>query len=135
MTPGNYIQTVTPPEHNSIDVVEDNSFSYDGYQVVRGEFFAHIHEPSFTFNNNKVYLNMACIRKLPQTEYVQILVHPEEKDLPSAPAKRKKKIHSVGVLKTLKNAGRNRSPAAYSMQKSSHSWDGIRNTGINCSVN
>ena len=25
MTPDNYIQTVTPPEHNSMEIVEDNS--------------------------------------------------------------------------------------------------------------
>ena len=33
-----------------MEVIDDDSFSYDGYQVVRGEFFAHIYEPSFTFN-------------------------------------------------------------------------------------
>lgn len=91
MKPVNPIQTVSPPDRNSMEIVEDNSFSYDGYQVVRGEFFAHIHEPSFTFNDNKVYLNMACIRKLPQTEYVQILVHPEEKRLAVRPCKEEEK--------------------------------------------
>ena len=28
------------------EVIEDGSFSYDGYEVVRGEFFSHIYEPS-----------------------------------------------------------------------------------------
>lgn len=91
MKPGNPIPTVSPPDRNTMEIVEDNSFSYDGYQVVRGEFFAHIHEPSFTFNDNKVYLNMACIRKLPQTEYVQILVHPEEKRLAVRPCREEEK--------------------------------------------
>lgn len=36
------------------DIDEDISFSYDGYQVVRSEFFAHISEPSISFNNCKV---------------------------------------------------------------------------------
>ena len=57
-------------------IFQDDSFSFDGYQVVRGEFFAHIHEPSLTFSNSKVYVNMACIKKLPQFDYVQILVNP-----------------------------------------------------------
>lgn len=105
MTPDNYIQTFTPPEHNSMEIVEDNSFSYDGYQVVRGEFFAHIHEPSFTFNNNKVYLNMACIRKLPQTEYVQILVHPEEKRLAVRPCKEEEKDSFRWCTKNAKKRG------------------------------
>lgn len=72
-------------------MTSDNSFTYEGYQVVRGEFFAHIHEPSFTFNDNRVYLNMACIRKLPQTEYVQILVHPVEKKLAVRPCQEEEK--------------------------------------------
>ena len=46
--------TVAPSPSNQMEVIDDDSFSYDGYQVVRGEFFAHIYEPSFTFNNYKV---------------------------------------------------------------------------------
>ncbi|MBP3896707.1 MAG: integrase [Mogibacterium sp.] len=64
-----------------IEIIEDDSFSYDGFQVVRGEFFSHIYEPSFTLNQNKISVNMACVRKLPDVEYVQALVHPEEKML------------------------------------------------------
>ena len=67
------------------DLVEDETFSLDGYQVVRGEFFAHIFEPSFTFNNYKVSVNTACIKKLPSTDFVQILVNPEEKKLAVKP--------------------------------------------------
>ena len=64
-----------------IVATEDTSFSYDGYQVVRGEFFAHLFEPSVTLNNEKVSVNAACIRRLPQTDYVQFLVNPKEKKL------------------------------------------------------
>lgn len=55
-------------------IIEEDAFSYEGYQVVRGEFFAHTYEPSFTFNGNKVSVNTACIKKLPRTDFVQILV-------------------------------------------------------------
>ena len=34
--------TVAPSPSNQMEVIDDDSFSYDGYQVVRGEFFAHI---------------------------------------------------------------------------------------------
>lgn len=105
MTPDNHPQTVSPPERNSMEIVEDNSFSYEGYQVVRGEFFAHIHEPSFTFNDNKVYLNMACIRKLPQTEYVHILVHPEEKRLAVRPCREEEKDSFRWCTKNAKRRG------------------------------
>lgn len=63
----------------------EESFSYDGYQVVRGEFFAHLFEPSVTLNNEKVSVNSACIRKLPKTDYVQFLVNPTEKKLAVKP--------------------------------------------------
>lgn len=53
------------------------SFHYDGYQVVRGEYFAHLAEPSITFNRYRVYLNTACLRKAAVTTFVQILVNPE----------------------------------------------------------
>ena len=58
----------TNDEKNTIPVTEDDAFSYDGYQVVRGEFFAHTYEPSFTFNSSKVSVNTACIKKLPDTD-------------------------------------------------------------------
>ncbi|MBP5383419.1 MAG: integrase [Lachnospiraceae bacterium] len=64
---------------------DTGEFSYDGYQVVREEFFAHLFEPSVTFNNEKVSVNTACIRKLPHTEYVQFLVNPTEKKLAVKP--------------------------------------------------
>lgn len=63
----------------------DVAFNYDGYQVVRGEFFAHLFEPSITFNRCKVYLNTACIKKFPDIDYVQILVNSDEKKLAVRP--------------------------------------------------
>ena len=66
--------------------VQDDNFSYDGYQVVRGEFFAHVYEPSITFNNCKVSLNTACLKRLPDVNYVQILVNKEDKKLAVRPS-------------------------------------------------
>ncbi len=68
------------------EVVQDDSFSYQGYQVVRGEFFAHLNEPSVCFNQNKVYVNVGCLKRLPDVDYVQILVNSEEKKLVIRPA-------------------------------------------------
>ena len=63
------------------EITQDDSFSYDGYQVVRGEFFAHVNEPSVTFNCNKIYVNKACLRKLPEVEYIQFLMNSAEKKM------------------------------------------------------
>lgn len=76
---------------NEIEIVKDDDFSYEGFQVVRGEFFSHIYEPSITFNNNKIALNTACIRKLPEVEYVQMLVNPEEKKIAVRPCQEDEK--------------------------------------------
>ncbi len=68
-----------------IEIICDEEFNYDGYQVVRGEFFAHIYEPTFIFHRNKVFVNSACLRKLPEVNYIQILVNPEKKQLAVLP--------------------------------------------------
>lgn len=69
----------------------DETFSYEGYQVVRGEFFAHTKEPAIIFNNYKVYVNTACINKLPEIEFVHILVNPAEKKLIVRPCNEEEK--------------------------------------------
>lgn len=69
------------PDNHEADVIEDDTFSFDGYQVVRSEFFAHISEPSISFNNCKVTLNTACLKKLPNVSYIQFLVNPDTKKL------------------------------------------------------
>ena len=62
------------------EFVEDN-FSYEGYEVVRGEFFSHIYEPSVSFKDCKVQFNTACLKKMPSVEYVQFLVNPYTKKM------------------------------------------------------
>ncbi len=77
----NNLQTVD----TEVDVESDDGFSYEGYQVVRGEFFAHTFEPAITFNNCKVSVNSVCVNKLPDVDYVQILVNPTQKKLAVRP--------------------------------------------------
>lgn len=75
---------------NDIEIFEE-AFDYEGYQVVRGEFFAHVYEPSLSFNNYKVSVNTACIKKLPDFDYIQILVNPDEKKLAVRPCREDEK--------------------------------------------
>ena len=51
------------------------------YEIVRPEFFAHIKEPALTVNVDKIGVNTACVRLMPNVEYVQILVNRKEKKL------------------------------------------------------
>ncbi|GHV00125.1 hypothetical protein FACS1894211_06800 [Clostridia bacterium] len=96
-----------PRETNSIpltdeDVPYDESFTYDGYQVVRGEFFAHTNEPTITFNNFKVSLNAACIKRLPDVEYVQILINSKDRKLIVRPSSEDEKESFVWGSKGIK---------------------------------
>ena len=69
-----------------IEIIDDDMFSFDGYEVARGEFFAHTYEPTICFYQNKVSVNSACLRKLNKTDYIQILVNPSEKKLAVKPS-------------------------------------------------
>lgn len=67
-----------------LEEVDDDlsaQFSFDGFQVVRGEFFSHLREPAITFCNSRIYANTACVNKLQDAEYVQILVNSETKKI------------------------------------------------------
>ena len=92
------------------DVIRlDRPFDYEGYQVVRQEFFAHVNEPAVTFNNYKFYGNAACLRKFPDTEFVQVLI---ESSWCCALAGRKTGTPFLGGRRNQKS--RNRPPAACS---------------------
>lgn len=84
-------ETNTSKAKNEIPIVDDPTFSFSGFQVVRGEFFAHISEPSISFCNNKVNVNTACIKRLPNTDYVQVLVNPKDKKLAVRPCNENEK--------------------------------------------
>lgn len=66
-----------------IDMGED--FDFAGFQVVRREFFAHMREPSVTFNDCKFYVNAACLAKFPTSDFAQVLVNRENKILALRP--------------------------------------------------
>ena len=72
-------------EKTNLEEINTEDFSFDGYQYVKGTFFAHLFEPTLSFSDEKVTVNNACIRKLPNTDYVQFLVNPDEKKLAIKP--------------------------------------------------
>ena len=87
--PGEYYEQDSPKAQDisnqpfleeSDEIIDmDDDFDFEGFQVVRREFFAHQNEPAVTFNNCKIYVNSVCLKKFPQTDYVQVLINPETK--------------------------------------------------------
>lgn len=64
-------------DQKAIELAED--FSYDGYQVVRRELFAHLREPAVVIRRDSVTFNTACIAGLEDAVYIQILVNQDSK--------------------------------------------------------
>lgn len=64
-------------DQKAIELAED--FSYDGYQVVRRELFAHLREPAVVIRRDSVTFNTACIAGLEDAVYIQILVNQESR--------------------------------------------------------
>lgn len=64
-------------DQKAIELSED--FSYDGYQVVRRELFAHLREPAVVIRRDSVTFNTACIAGLEDAVYIQILVNQDSK--------------------------------------------------------
>ena len=66
-------------------LVEEASFSYAGYQVVRREFISHRFDPAMTIRGNSITFNNSCISKLEDATYVQFLINPTERKLAIRP--------------------------------------------------
>ncbi|MBQ3411908.1 MAG: hypothetical protein IJG67_02635 [Oscillospiraceae bacterium] len=74
------VPQVQPSAVDDDDIIDmGDDFDFDGFQVVRREFFAHTLEPAAVFNNCKFYVNMACLRKFPEANAVQVLINRETK--------------------------------------------------------
>ena len=76
----------TPQLDKNDELLElDQTFNFEDFQVVRREFFAHMREPSITFNDCKFYVNSACLKRFPNAMYVQVLIDRESKILALKP--------------------------------------------------
>ena len=64
-------------DQKALELAQD--FSYDGYQVVRRELFAHLREPAVVIRRDSVTFNTACIAGVEDAVYIQILVNQDNK--------------------------------------------------------
>lgn len=64
-------------DQKALELAQD--FSYDGYQVVRRELFAHLREPAVVIRRDSVTFNTAYIAGLEDAIYIQILVNQDNK--------------------------------------------------------
>ncbi len=67
--------SIQSPQEDMIPDLGDD-YSFDGFEVVRREFFAHLREPSASFCDCRFSINAACLQKFPETTAVQALINP-----------------------------------------------------------
>ena len=56
-------------------------FSYDGYQIVRREMFAHLREPAMVIRTDSITFNTACINGLETAVYIHIRVNEKKRSI------------------------------------------------------
>ncbi len=85
---GGVMEEQTPSLSEGEEIVDmGEDFDFGDFQVVRREFFAHLREPSLTFNNCRIYVNSASLSKFPNTDYMQVLINRQTKILALRPCK------------------------------------------------
>lgn len=57
----------------------ESTFSYDGYQVVRKELFAHLRDPAIVIRKDSITFNTACISGLEDVVYVHVMFNSDLK--------------------------------------------------------
>lgn len=57
----------------------ESTFSYDGYQVVRKELFAHLRDPAIVIRKDSITFNTTCITGLEDVVYVHVMFNSDLK--------------------------------------------------------
>ncbi|MCD7751586.1 MAG: hypothetical protein LUI10_07595 [Lachnospiraceae bacterium] len=114
---------IDPVTGKKDEFVQDDTFSYAGYQITREEFFAHAKEPALCLCNNELYVNKVCLNKAPDTTRVLIMVNSAQRKIILKPCDEEMK-DSV-LWKTAKGNVRHIKckPAFCSLISSLTNWD------------
>ena len=79
-------KTLMPPKEQALETERDakaeeleSTFSYDGYQVVRKELFAHLRDPTIVIRKDSITFNTACISGLEDVVYVHVMFNSDLK--------------------------------------------------------
>ena len=73
---------LSPEEQNDREARAEeleSTFSYDGYQVVRKELFAHLRDPAIVIRKDSITFNTACITGLEDVVYVHVMFNSDLK--------------------------------------------------------
>ncbi len=65
--------------NNNTIVSDQDSFSLDGFEIVRSQFFSIHDKPILTISNKSMFFNTICMKKFQNVEYVELLINTVEK--------------------------------------------------------
>ncbi len=71
------VDSISSSEEKRMELEE--SFAYEGYQVVRKELFAHFRDPAMTIRPDSVSFNHACISSFEGVVYIHVLINEDLK--------------------------------------------------------
>ena len=72
------MSTAEMDSYNDHTAEIQRTFSYDGYQIVRREMFAHLREPSVVIRRDSITFNTACINGLEDAVYIQVMINQDQ---------------------------------------------------------
>lgn len=101
---------------DSIQVeAHSGDFDYRGFEIAREQFFDNSDKLSITFSSDSINFSVTCIKKLENTQFVEMLIHPLKKLLiiHAADSKNKNAVRWLKLNEKGEYASRPVSGAAY----------------------
>lgn len=112
--------TIMPPEKQIVQDDRDaraeeleSAFSYDGYQVVRKELFAHLRDPAIVIRKDSITFNTACITGLEDVVYVHVMFNNDLKRIVVRGCDENDRTLCVGAWQNRISAKAGRCPASH----------------------
>ena len=64
----------------------DGDFDYTGFEIAQMDFITARSSPTLSMENGAITFSIECLRKIPNSMEMQLLIHPEKKELAVRPA-------------------------------------------------
>ena len=71
----------------------NGSFDLRGYEIARGQYFSSTGKIAVSLAIDKLHFSLEAIRKFNETFIVELLIHPEKKDIAVRPSKKENRNH------------------------------------------
>lgn len=130
-------KTLMPPKEQALETERDakaeeleSTFSYDGYQVVRKELFAHLRDPAIVIRKDSITFNTACISGLEDVVYVHVMFNSDLKRIVVRGCDEMIRMLCVGVLRSRTSERAERCPVNHFQNWFITRWAGIVTAAI-----